>query len=34
MAYYVVEYTFTADRRHLPVRPTHREYLAGLADRG
>lgn len=34
MAYYAVEYTFTADRRHLQVRPTHREYLADLAERG
>ncbi|MCC9310341.1 YciI family protein [Kitasatospora sp. RB6PN24] len=34
MAYYAVEYVFSPDKRHLRVRPTHREYLAGLAEAG
>ncbi len=34
MAYYIVEYVFTVDKRHLEVRPTHREYLAGLQQEG
>ena len=34
MAYYVAEYVFTTDKRHLEVRPTHREYLARLQKEG
>lgn len=34
MAYYVVEYSFTADRRHLGARTEHRAYLAGLVKEG
>jgi uncharacterized protein YciI len=34
MAYYVVEYVFTSDKRHLKVRSPHREYLARLQQEG
>ncbi|MEV7597187.1 YciI family protein [Kitasatospora sp. NPDC089797] len=34
MAHYLVEYVFTPDKRHLPVRPAHRDYLTDLQNTG
>ncbi|MER7842516.1 YciI family protein [Kitasatospora sp. NPDC096077] len=34
MAYYAVEYVFTPDKRHLPVRPAHRAFLTELQVAG
>ncbi|MGA5817652.1 YciI family protein [Kitasatospora sp. NPDC094028] len=34
MAYYAVEYVFTTDKRHLAIRPEHREYLTRLQKDG